>query len=85
MMATQRVKPTAGSLVRFKRVNFPACSERSTIPDHPPSIPPIIQKKENRPAPTKRKNCMTSVQMTVRIPPIIVQPTAKIPMIHMHS
>ena len=80
-MATQRVKPTAGSVVRLNRVNLSARSAISTIPLHPPSMVESIQKRENSPAPTKRKNCMTSVQITVRMPPIRVQPTAKIPMI----
>ena len=85
MMATHRVKPAAGSRLKLSRVNLPAPPAVSTIPDHPPSMPPIIQNKESSPAPTKRKNCMTSVQITVRMPPIRVQQMAKAPMIRMQT
>ena len=82
MIATHRVNPTAGSVVKFSRVNFPASPAVVIISPHPPSIWEIIQNRESRPAPTKRKNCITSVQITVRIPPIQVHPTANNPIIH---
>ncbi len=44
-----------------------------------------IQTKANTPPNANNKNCITSVQITVRIPPINVQPMANKPIVRMHT
>ena len=50
----------------------------------PPPKWATIQNRAIKPPTTKSPNCITSVQITVRIPPIRVQPMAKRPMIRIH-
>ena len=89
MMATHNVNVTLGSVVRSNSVNFPhAPAAFSPAPmvknaDAPPWILQTIQTNASVPPRVKRANCITSVQITVRIPPISVQTIANTPIAQM--
>ncbi len=82
--ATQNVNLKASVTPRSKlsQCVLPSCAARSI---HPPPRCIQAQIKVISPPMAKRKNCITSVHITVRIPPIKVQPIAKTPIKRMHT
>ena len=81
---THKVNCTSGLVERSSKRNLPAAPASATNAAKPPSMPAMSRIKASNPPPMKTKNWITSVQMTVVIPPISVHPMAKTPMMTMH-
>ena len=85
--ATHRVNfksapsPNSGLRIRVR----PKLSAVSIMADHPPSMPPISHINAITPPMANNANCITSVHITVRIPPIRVHPMANKPITTMQA